>query len=129
MTSLYTSRLTNLQYFFNDRIKEWAVEEILVEVCPSIDSDETIQLNLVETTASSRKCIQASLPGTKAQEVYWLPQSHNQNNPECRKKVIAPLFVIPCKDAGFNIRLKGWEAKHNRLRFCCQRGRMKDGKI
>jgi hypothetical protein len=73
MTSLYTSRLTNLQYYFNDRIKEWPVEEILVEVCPSIDSDDTIQLNLVETIAPTKKCVIASLPGTKAQEVYWLP--------------------------------------------------------
>ena len=39
-----------------------------MEVCPSIDSDDTIQLNPVESLGAPRK-IAACLPKKKAQEI------------------------------------------------------------
>jgi hypothetical protein len=31
------------------------------------------------------------------------------------------LFVMACKNAGFDLVSKGWEKKQNAIRFCCSR--------
>ena len=119
----YQEELQALNALLFNRLNSWFVEKISLQVCPILDSDATDEINLVDTLGFGKRIVNPDIPDDKVNSIYWLPSLFSVNTPEFRSNKVAPFFVHPCRDAGFNVRLKGWEASRSSLRFICQRGR------
>jgi hypothetical protein len=104
-----------------ERCNTWSTSSIMLNVCKSLDSPDTVEYNFGRTIGRN------SRRGPKKYAIQpvrvYLPPEYNENNAKFREKTIAPLLSRACANEGFSVMIKGWEVTSQRLRFCCQRGR------
>jgi hypothetical protein len=83
---------------------KWSTSSIMLDVCMSLNSPETVEYNFGETIGRNT----ARGPRKKAVRLY-LPPEYNQNSPIFREKTLAPLLSRACAREGFSVVIKGWE--------------------
>jgi hypothetical protein len=58
---------------------------------------------------------------------FYLPQDKFFENTEtARKELVAPYIATACYNEGFALRMRGWNAKLQRIEFICNYGRRFD---
>jgi hypothetical protein len=60
---------------------------------------------------------------SKYSKKHWLQEDLNENSKQFRANSVAPLLIRACKEAGFYVRIKGWEKEYSALKFACHRSR------
>ena len=121
----YNSRKMSSTPFFSEAqgldaaiecLNSWTPNKINITVATSLEDETPVQLNLMSTLGTSSY-------GRLCASRHWLPKEFNSNSGDYRSNVIAPLFILACKDAGFAVKMKGWEKKSKLIKFACARDR------
>ena len=101
----------------------WRTQSVSITVATSFENDAPVVINLIDTMEKGK-----NRPRKKTEDtVYWLPKKFCTNSEKFRTEVLAPHFVLPCKDAGFVVSMKGWEKDYNYAPITCQRYRTYNG--
>ena len=77
-------------------LNSWTPNKINITVATSLEDETPVQLNLMSTLGTSSY-------GRLCASRHWLPKEFNSNRCDYRSKVIAPLFILACNDAGLSL--------------------------
>jgi hypothetical protein len=98
---------------------KWSSPSIKVMFASGLRDDTPQEIDLTSTIGQARY---------QSKERYWLPSTFNENTKDFRTKILIPIFVLACKDAGFKLASKGWQGtKKSHVNFRCHRGFLYDG--
>jgi hypothetical protein len=100
----------------------WQVNYFPITVATSL-LDDTPQVINLANTMGKKPSGNPYLNNPRAQSKYLLPAKFNQNMREFRKYNVSPIFEHAAQSQGFNVTMKGWEQKYNKIHFICRRGR------
>jgi hypothetical protein len=78
-------------------LNSWTPNKINIAVATSLEDETPVQLNLMSTLLGT------SSYGRLCASRHWLPKEFNSNRCDYRSKVIAPLFILACNDAGLSL--------------------------
>ena len=100
--------------------KTWTSSRIDLPVATSMDDDSLQIINLADTLGK----VGRPIPTVDDATCFFLPkEKYGVNTAKFRKKVLGPLFVYCCREAGFSVMMKGWESDRKCAKFICQRGK------
>ncbi len=97
--------------------EKWMPEVISITVCTSLEDNTPQVINLMDTFSE----VQTRSNRLQPDEVYWLSERIVDDRKETIQKRLMPLFVLPCADAGFNVKNRGYQNKKSFLYICCRR--------
>ena len=117
--NLYEDAIKALDSLYKEE-KCWQATVINLPVATSI-TDDTLQIiNLASTLGKASRRSKKIDDDT----CYFLPKDkYSVNNEVFRKKMLGPLFVFHCREAGFSVVMKGWEGPLSKTIFFCNRGK------
>ena len=101
----------------------WPVTQLNVEIATDFDDDTPKTLNVIDTLDHQVRMTKKNVHDDR----HWLPSSLNKNNETYRQQQVLPLFSRAALNAGFALRIKGWEGEHNKKKqymvLTCERYR------
>jgi hypothetical protein len=100
----------------------WQVNYFPITVATSL-LDDTLQVINLANTIGKKPSGNSYINKPSAQSKYLLPVEFNQNMKNFRKYNVSPIFKHAAQSQGFNVIMKGWEPKYNKICFICRRGR------
>jgi hypothetical protein len=124
----YDQNVQQLWDLHHERL-DWDTEApLLVQVQRSWTDTELVETNVISTIAQAK----ARKRKTTDDDFYWLPKRFSTNTEPFRTDELAPYFVRPAVECGFNLIMKGYEdikvkagspQEGGVVKFMCNRGR------